>query len=45
MERQHILETLGDWVTFLWQAPPKKLRPTLWELLIGCIISRSGHSR
>ena len=43
MERQHILETFGTWVTFLFQALPGKLRPSMFELLIGCIVSRSGH--
>ena len=34
---------LADWITFLWQALPAKLRPTFLELLFGCIISRTGH--
>ena len=31
------------WITFLWQALPAKLRPTLLELLIGAMICGSGH--
>jgi len=34
---------LTRWITFLWQALPAKLRPTLLELLIGAMISGSGH--
>ena len=34
---------LTRWITFLWQALPAKLRPTLFELLIGAMISGSGH--
>jgi len=34
---------LADWITFLWQALPPKLRPTLLEILFGCIISKTGH--
>ncbi len=34
---------LTRWITFLWQALPAKLRPTLFELLIGTMISGSGH--
>ena len=34
---------LTRWITFLWQALPAKLRPTLLELLIGAMICSSGH--
>ena len=34
---------LAQWLTFLWQVVPIKLRPTLLELLIGNILSGSGH--
>jgi DDE superfamily endonuclease len=36
-------QVLGQWLTFLWLALPTKLRPTLLELLIGNILSGSGH--
>lgn len=36
-------QVLAHWLTFLWQAVPIKLRPTLLELLIGNILSGSGH--
>jgi hypothetical protein len=32
-----------QWITFLWQALPLKLQPTLLELLFGAMISRTGH--
>jgi hypothetical protein len=37
------LTLLSHWITFLLQALPAKLRPTLLELLIGAMISGSGH--
>ena len=37
------LVLLTRWITFLWQAVPAKLRPTLLELLIGAMICGSGH--
>jgi len=43
MEQRHILQTFGTWVTSVFQALPRKLRPSMFELLIGCIVSRSGH--
>ena len=36
-------QVLAQWLTFRWQAGPIKLRPTLLELLIGNILSGSGH--
>ena len=39
----HTFALLAEWITFLWQALPAKLRPTFLELLFGCIISRTGH--
>jgi hypothetical protein len=43
VEQSQVLTSLAQWITFLWQALPKKLRPTLLELLFGCIVSGSGH--
>lgn len=43
MQQCQTIISLAQWITFLWQALPKKLRPTLLELLFGCMISRSGH--
>jgi len=40
LESFHIF---AGWITFLWQALPPKLRPTLLELLFGTMISRKGH--
>lgn len=40
LETFHIF---AGWITFLWQALPPKLRPTLLELLFGTMISRKGH--
>ena len=36
-------QIFAHWVTFLWQALPPKLRPTLLELLFGSMISRRGY--
>lgn len=36
-------QMLAQWLTFLWQALPVKLRPTLLELLVGNMISGAGH--
>jgi len=36
-------QIFAQWVTFLWQALPPKLQPTLLEMLFGAMISRKGH--
>jgi len=36
-------QTFTQWITFLWQALPSRLQPTLLELLFGAMISRTGH--
>ncbi|MBT8763763.1 hypothetical protein KFV02_07435 [Desulfohalobiaceae bacterium Ax17] len=38
-----IFQLISDWITTLWTGLPTKLRPTLLELLLGAIISNSGH--
>ena len=38
-----ILNTIADWITFVFQSIPKKLRPSALELLLGCIAASSGH--
>ena len=38
-----ILSKITSWISRLLQAIPKKLRPSCLELLIGCIITTSGH--
>ena len=43
MNRRQALNALADWITFLFQAVPAKIRPTLLELLLGCIVARTGH--
>jgi hypothetical protein len=43
MDGCQVLSLFAEWVTILLQAVPVKLRPTLLELLLGCIIARSGH--
>lgn len=43
MDGRHAIESLAEWITFLLRAVPAKLRPTLLELLLGCITARSGH--
>jgi len=40
---QDTFQLFAQWVTFLWQALPPKLQPTLLELLFGAMISRKGH--
>ena len=37
-----ILDTFANWISFLFQYVPKKLRPSLLELLVGAIVS-AGH--
>ena len=37
-----ILNTVADWISTLFQHIPKKLRPSLLELLIGTIVA-AGH--
>lgn len=37
------LKLLAEWISFLWVAFPTKLRPTMLELLVGAMVSRSGH--
>ena len=36
-------QVFAQWVTFIWQALPPKLQPTLLELLFGAMIARRGH--
>lgn len=36
-------QVFTQWATFLWLALPTKLRPTLLELLMGNVLSGSGH--
>ncbi len=36
-------QIFAQWVTFIWQALPPKLQPTLLELLFGAMIARRGH--
>lgn len=36
-------QIFAQWITFLWQALPPKLQPTMLELLFGAMISRRGH--
>jgi len=36
-------QIFAQWITFIWQALPPKLQPTLLELLFGAIIARRGH--
>ena len=36
-------QIFAQWVTFIWQALPPKLQPTLLELLFGTMIARRGH--
>jgi hypothetical protein len=38
-----ILNTISSWISSLFLKVPKKLRPSLLELLLGCIASTSGH--
>ena len=38
-----IFNSIAAWISALFQALPKKLRPSCLELLIGCIIASSGH--
>lgn len=38
-----ILHTFASWVSCLFSAIPKKLRPSCLELLPGCVIAASGH--
>jgi hypothetical protein len=38
-----ILNQVSEWLTFLLHALPPKTRPTILELLVGAIISASGH--
>jgi hypothetical protein len=38
-----ILDTIADWISFIFQYIPKKLRPSSLELLLGCIAAHSGH--
>ena len=40
---QETFQLFAQWITFLWQALPPKLQPTLLELLFGAMISRKGH--
>ena len=40
---QETFQIFAQWVTFLWQALPPKLQPTLIEMLFGAMISRKGH--
>jgi len=40
---QETFQIFAQWITFLWQALPPKLQPTLLELLFGAMISRKGH--
>lgn len=40
---QDTFQLFAQWITFLWQALPLKLQPTLLELLFGAMISRKGH--
>ena len=37
------LSLYSEWVSFLWKEFPPKLRPTFLELLIGAMVSLSGH--
>ena len=37
------LNAIASWISRVFQAIPKKLRPSCLELLIGCIIAPSGH--
>jgi hypothetical protein len=36
-------QLFAQWITFIWQALPPRLQPTLLELLFGAMISRRGH--
>lgn len=40
---QETFQIFAQWITFLWQALPPKLQPTLLERLFGAMISRKGH--
>ena len=42
MSALKILSTITDWISTLFQYVPKKLRPSLLELLVGTIIA-AGH--
>ena len=37
------LTLLSQWISFLFQAVPGKIAPTLLELLMGCMVCRDGH--
>lgn len=43
MDRRQVLSCLAAWITEILLGIPPKLRPTLLELLLGCIGARSGH--
>lgn len=43
MDRRQALTLFAQWITFVLQAVPAKIRPTLLELLLGCSVARSGH--
>jgi len=43
MDGFQALSLFAEWLTILLRAAPAKLRPTFLELLLGCIIARSGH--
>ncbi|UCZ55620.1 transposase [Desulfurispirillum indicum] len=43
MKRTIILDVFAQWVTAILRSVPARLRPTLAELFIGCIISPKGH--
>jgi len=34
---------ISEWISFLWKALPAKLRPTFLELLLGAMVTQSGH--
>ncbi len=37
------LMLLSQWISFLFQAVPCRIAPTLLELLMGCMVCRGGH--
>ncbi len=44
MSRRQALTCLAQWITFLFHAVPARIRPTLLELLLGCMAAAgTGH--